>query len=345
MSYLDNTFGVEIECYVPEGGNAAAAADAISARLAPLGSSCVAENYGHLTRPHWKIVPDGSLGDYQRGIEVVSPVLRGEAGIAQLTAVLGALSDYGAIVNKRCGLHVHVGVRDDTQFFKRLLQTYAKYEAVIDGFMPASRRGNSNAFCRSVAALPAATIARAADLNTLLNVMGRGSDAQRYYKLNLSAYRRHATVEFRQHSGTIEASKATSWLRFCLRMVEAARVAPVAVAVASVANNGRANSKARLVGDMLLRPEGVTAREAMAATGWPSISLPQQARICGIAFTTVRTSREVRYFAARSGVVAAPVEAPATLDALLSLLGCEAAEVEYFQARTRNLSGRVQWAA
>ena len=39
-----------------------------------------------------------------------------------------------------------------------------------------------------------------------------GSD--RYYKVNLEAYSRHRTVEFRQHSGTINFAKMEKWIRF-----------------------------------------------------------------------------------------------------------------------------------
>jgi hypothetical protein len=56
-------------------------------------------------------------------------------------------------------------------------------------------------------------------------------------------------------------------------------------------------TKAQLVGRLMLRPEGVTGPEAMAATGWPSISLPQQAAMCGLSYTTKREGRYVRYFA------------------------------------------------
>jgi hypothetical protein len=36
----------------------------------------------------------------------------------------------------------------------------------------------------------------------------------RFRKLNTRAYSRHKTVEFRQHSGTIEAIKIVNWITF-----------------------------------------------------------------------------------------------------------------------------------
>lgn len=41
-------------------------------------------------------------------------------------------------------------------------------------------------------------------------------------------------------------------------------------------------TKAAMVGEMLLRFEGCTAAEVMAACGWPSVSMPQQAKACNL---------------------------------------------------------------
>lgn len=56
-------------------------------------------------------------------------------------------------------------------------------------------------------------------------------------------------------------------------------------------------SKDHQIGEMLLRPEGVTRTEVLQATGWPSVSIPQQAGICGIEIVSQRSGREVRYWA------------------------------------------------
>ena len=42
----------------------------------------------------------------------------------------------------------------------------------------------------------------------------------RYFKLNVQSYWRHGTVEFRQHSGTVEFGKIRNWLLFCARLVD-----------------------------------------------------------------------------------------------------------------------------
>lgn len=344
MSYLSNTFGIEIECYLPEGGSAVSAAAAITSRL---GSPCFAEGYNHTTQPHWKIVTDGSLGDYARGIEVVSPILTGEDGVAALLKVMDALTDYGCTVSRQCGLHVHVGVGSPTiGFFRNILKLYAVYEPVIDAMMPPSRRESRNLYCRSVTSVALEAIDRAAGLDDLLRLLtGRRGTEDRYYKLNLAAYRRHRTVEFRQHSGTLDGTKAKNWLFLCLRMVESAKTELLALSSRAPAriNRARRGTKTFLVGELSLRPEGVTVAEAAAVSGWPSIAWTRLAATCGFSFTTQRTGNEVRYFA-RAAAAAIPA-ARISLEGLFELLGCETSERDYFRGRTANLSGSIAWAA
>ena len=77
------TFGAELECFLPYGISHREAA----AKITAAGIECNAESYNHSARPTWKIVTDGSLGDYSRGAEIVSPVLSGEEGLAALATV------------------------------------------------------------------------------------------------------------------------------------------------------------------------------------------------------------------------------------------------------------------
>lgn len=41
-------------------------------------------------------------------------------------------------------------------------------------------------------------------------------------------------------------------------------------------------SKVNVIGEMLLRPEGITTADVLAATGWPSVSMPAQAKLAGL---------------------------------------------------------------
>ena len=63
----------------------------------------------------WTAEADGSIDNGHGGhrCEIVSPVLRGAAGLAQAAEVLKTLEAKGHRVNASCGVHVHVGWRRD----------------------------------------------------------------------------------------------------------------------------------------------------------------------------------------------------------------------------------------
>lgn len=213
------TFGVEIECILPRGIGGHAG---IARLITEAGVDCRADGYTHASTAHWKVVTDGSLGNYSEGCEVVSPVLQGEAGFDQLRKVCWVLTQARAKVNRRCGFHVHVGARSQSvDFFKNLVSFYRAAEVHIDSFMSPSRRADANGYCQSVH-LSRASLNAALDVDGVVRACGQSTTAARsrtrYRKLNLQSYYQHKTVEFRQHQGTVEAHKAEHWVRFCLRM-------------------------------------------------------------------------------------------------------------------------------
>jgi len=176
------------------------------------------EGYNHTCRDHWKIVPDGSV---HGGFEVVSPVLQGEEGLEQLRAVTAALKDSGGKDARNCGVQVPVFDAADLNvgYIRAIVSRYAAHERKIDAFMPSSCRGNNNTYCRSLATVVASDRFRnAASLGQLVE-----AQPGRYFKVNLQSYRVHGTIEFRQHSGTLESPKAVNWVRFLAAFIESAK--------------------------------------------------------------------------------------------------------------------------
>lgn len=364
FSLYDTGFGIEIECYLPEGGTMQAVATAVRARI---DKPVHVTGYNHQTPPEgsWKITTDGSLGDYSRGMELVSCVLRGETGVTEAEKVIRALSDFGCTVNKKCGFHVHVGLADPQgrhsenaetrKTIQRLATMYATFEPVLDSLMPPSRRASNNSYCRSITHASPAAINAAASIGAVINLVNPGSSGGRYSKLNLHAFRKYGTAEFRQHSGTMEPNKVRNWILTCLRMVAAARNGAEVITAAPAptqnnpVNRARHGSKSWQIGQMMLRPEGVTGPEACAAVGWPSVSMPQQAQICGLTYTTQRIGRSVRYFAraAQAEVQAqvAVTPTPITLLGFCELIGSDPNEREYLLQRQADLGGPISWAA
>jgi hypothetical protein len=215
------SFGVEIEMFN-------VGRERLVSELRAAGIAIEAEGYNHTTRAHWKIVDDGSVRGSD-ALELVSPVLRGADGLEQLRKVCATLKRLNAKINRTCGLHIHFGTddfRDDSRVWKNLFHNYATLEPLIDGFMPASRRANNNTYCRS---LRVHGLAGKLDRATTLQELERAvTGASRYFKVNVQAYWRHRTVEFRQHSGSIEFEKISNWLHFLARMIEFSKTQRVA---------------------------------------------------------------------------------------------------------------------
>jgi hypothetical protein len=223
-------FGVELECLMPLNHTR----ETLAALVRQAGVECQAQMYNHNVTTGWKIVTDGSVDrGSARGIEFVSPILVGDNGFEQLRKVCQVLTTSGCKITKTCGLHVHVDAREDNvEFFKNLVRLYASSEQVIDTFMAPSRRGTANSYCQPVR-IDRDKMDRARTIDDVAHASEQAAgrptyrNTTRYRKLNLQPYWQHGTVEFRQHQGTVEAVKAENWVRFCLRMVMAARAGRV----------------------------------------------------------------------------------------------------------------------
>ena len=216
---MTRRFGVEIELV---GTTIPRVQDAFDAA----GIDLVQQEYNHRTATCWKIVPDSSLT--LGGFEVVSPILVGEAGLQTVRKVAAALNAAGASVDRSCGFHVHVDARDlGIDSIVQVAARYNRFENDINTFMPASRR--ESRYCQPISNL----FENHSIERILRGGTGYLAHVDRHHKVNLAAFARHGTVEFRQHSGTVNANKMEKWVRFCLGFVAASIVVPV-VEAASV---------------------------------------------------------------------------------------------------------------
>lgn len=231
MSKQDNTtnttrsFGVEFELIQTSRGQAVR--EDVAAGIRDKGVACEVEGYNHTTRAHWKVVTDASIG-YENG-ELVSPILNGEAGLAEMDKALDAASNV-AKVDTRCGFHVHVDVRDlSVAELKRVFKLWLLSEDALDCLIAPSRRGRAQ-WCAS-----AVTAEHAADMNQQTVEWCRRIDAcntkselamvfgGRYRKLNVTNVASRGSIEVRAHQGTLNREKALHWVKLCVALVEAAR--------------------------------------------------------------------------------------------------------------------------
>lgn len=338
------TFGAEFEVVIPTDHHAAARE---ISRLT--GFEVVVDRRTSTTSRSaqaWRIVHDGSVETRGRGYgaEFVSPILSGPEDLEKVAKFARALVAFGATVNDSCGFHVHVGgFRRGMDFFKNITKLYARYETAIDGVMAVSRRGGRSTYARSMARVLSDRYARAVDaagnLDQLIEAstgMSRYDYARRFFKLNLAAFEKHNTVEFRQHQGTVDAAKATTWIKTCLRMVAAAEQGKTGIGqhVPVTVDASQFPAKTRAVVEMITRPQGATRLEVLEGRGWGTISVERHARIAGLSVRTVREAGRERFFA----VSTTTEDVPADLAGLMTVIAAPADEAAFFQGRAQQLA-------
>lgn len=208
--FQELTFGVEIEAY---NINIRNLINVVTSK----GVEIFSEGYNHRDNDrYYKIVSDASIRG-EMPAEIVSPILYGKSGLESLKKVCASLEEINAKVNKSCGLHIHLDAKNFTiNQWRNLIINYARLEHIIDSFMAQSRRGNNNCFCRSLSLMPRleATILHCNSVEEIARYF-----STRYMKINVEAYSRHKTVEFRQHQGTTDFKKISMWLSFLQKLV------------------------------------------------------------------------------------------------------------------------------
>jgi hypothetical protein len=229
MNWNEVTFGVEIECFAPRGNHADVFAAMRNALAAQGLEVSMPRANRHATTSGWKVVPDVSIVPARDhvGMELVSPILKGQDGIDQVLKVGAALAVMLAKVNQSCGLHVHCGSGGaSVGQLRNLAKMFCLYEDHFDTLVPVSRRANNNRFTRSnktVAGYNVPDIMSKLDAarteRTIVTIMNTGVDTRnhynqfRYYKLNFQSRAMHGTVEYRQHSGSVDGVKIAAWVR------------------------------------------------------------------------------------------------------------------------------------
>lgn len=255
MAVSERTFGVEIECTF---GTKPTKSDLLWGdpdRNIQLRSARKAFA-AHPDLSEWSknIGMDGS------GIEIRSPVLKGEAGIEELTAAFNFLIERGSSVTNQDGMHVHHGAKDVAKDYKalfRLVKSWADYTPVINQ-MVAPRRRTSNMCSHTWNKTNLATLEKictsektVAELEKEYRVLydrwvrggyvgnrpnhvrrpdgiaGRGA-------LNISNIHRtnRQTIEIRLAEGMMDVEAAVAWVKFGQSFIDAhmKRVYPLACA-------------------------------------------------------------------------------------------------------------------
>ena len=191
-----------------------------------------------------KCVDDGSI----EAQEYVTGILQGNKGMIELDNICQALSSH-CYVDKTCGVHVHIGGANFNRRFAILsIMLGQMMQTQLFRIQPKSRR--TNTYCKEIPEkyrdlrtinkkefpftykrmlrLLSEYIAGSTDGFNANNCKkssnpGGHYSSTRYKWLNLNnfSYRdRGETIEFRQHSGSLDYHKIRKWLLFCMSFVK-----------------------------------------------------------------------------------------------------------------------------
>lgn len=175
----------------------------------------------------WKITTDSSVTSSGTGVayglELVSPILKGDAGLDELRIAVDTLSRIGAKIDKTCGLHVHHNAADlPMTALAKVVLMYYKYQKAFNSILPMSRRtAKRNWYCRPI---PSVEVANLIEKQTNENIVKPGEmfrimHLNRYTVVNVKAYYRHKTIEFRQHNGSLNSDKIEAWVLLTYQLV------------------------------------------------------------------------------------------------------------------------------
>ncbi len=200
----------------------------------------------------WGVGVDSTVIDDSRqertGLEVRSPVLRGDDGLAECIRAVQALSRAGFVTNDSCGIHVHIGVTSESLAeMKTMAATLTAQELSLDAFTTPQRRGEGSRY-----AMPAGVtreyigvsergktlmgptpditpeslgdrLVAAQTFRGVLDTLNVNGDETRFHKINYRSIMKRGTVEFRGRDAYLSTPQELSdYIRLCDRLVDRA---------------------------------------------------------------------------------------------------------------------------
>lgn len=202
----NRAFGVEIECYAPEGEESWD------------GENGVQYTWDILDAAGWNswanlLSPDESLY-HGYGVEVKSPPLSGADGFSEITSILNILNERDYWIDGSCGLHVHLNAPDfkgNPRLIKKAVKAWMRNQHLINNMVASYRVDNSH--CEPW---------NNDLLSDLEDDLEYGCvDGTHRGAINVGSLDIHDTIEIRQHEGTLVPEAVISWVKFCQAFIDA----------------------------------------------------------------------------------------------------------------------------
>ena len=225
--------GCEFEMTVPlvGSGGGTEVQETIARVLNSNGLRAMARGYSHEPIPagqDFAVEYDSSVSGESRfdginwhSVELKTRILNGIADWQELVPKALTICRYmGARVNRSTAHHLHIEfpeARDNPTKIRSLFNMFHRFEPVIYGLLPPSRKNNG--YARAIAADRSRSLHGCRSWRCFEQALTRWD---RHCGLNLIHLfdRNGPRIELRYHGGTLDPEKARHWLRFCLQMVQ-----------------------------------------------------------------------------------------------------------------------------
>ena len=158
-------------------------------------------------------------------IEAKTRILNGMDDLEKIVPdTLNICREIGATVNKTCGFHVHIELKEvkrKPSIIRSLFNLFHRFEPVIYGFVDPNRSDNDNA-----CPIPASWSGMLQKCCSVRNHFAALVDWPCASGLNLthlfrgSTFSKEPRIEIRYHQGTLSPEEVRHWVRFCLRLID-----------------------------------------------------------------------------------------------------------------------------
>ena len=184
----------------------------------------------------WKVMSDGSIttqkkegrgivsADNSYSVELVSPICRYE-DIETIQEIVRKLREAGMIVNKSCGIHIHLDASPhNANTLRNITNIMASKEDLIYKAMQVEV-ARERQYCKKVeqSFLDELNRKKPRTLNEVSRIWYSGGDghnehyhSSRYHCLNLHSVFQKGTIEFRLFNSTTHAGKIKAYIQLCI---------------------------------------------------------------------------------------------------------------------------------
>jgi len=184
----------------------------------------------------WKVMSDGSIttqkkegsrivsADGSYSVEVVSPICRYE-DIETIQEIVRKLREAGMLVNKTCGIHIHLDASPhNANTLRNITNIMASKEDMIYKAMQVEV-ARERSYCKKVeqSFLDEINRKKPHTLDEVSRIWYNGGDGHqehyhnsRYHCLNLHSVFQKGTIEFRLFNSTTHAGKIKAYIQLCL---------------------------------------------------------------------------------------------------------------------------------